>query len=441
VVMGQPIAGNRWDLLDGQWPLSQPMVSVIVIHFNQQRELDRTLAALAMQDYPADRVEILVVDDGSPVAPTVPAGVRLIRQEDHGFRAATARNRGAHESTGEILCFLDADTAPEPQYVREITRLPSLAPDVVTVGRRRHADFTSSTAPGVSEAASLELPAPSWLDEAYDRSQNLLLADNRSYRYIISAVLACSRALFTEVGGFDESFLDYGGEDWEWAHRAWLAGGLLAHVPTAVAWHDGPDWGSRELDDPDKRASKNSEMLVLSRAIPLIGSRGRAVRGPKADVVAVLTSATSAAAAFICIDSLLAVLPHAMCVVPHERASVFAFDDRVLDAVTARAQEIIAHARVVVTLETALRIDNPTADSPAPTVDLLSGVERVGSGTEGVIVFENEGVSITVQASRAVARAARWDRDDLFETTTVHAPWLTPLEAEPKLGPYLGGWG
>jgi GT2 family glycosyltransferase len=433
--------GNQWDVLDGAWPHELPTVSVVVIHYDQQRELDRTLAALAMQDYPAELLEIVVVDDGSPLAPRVPDGVRLVRQEDLGFRAAAARNHGARESTGDIICFLDADTSPEPGYVREITRLPALAPDVVTVGRRRHADFTTSTAPGVTGAEDRELPAPRWLDDAYEASGNLLAADNRSYRYIISAVLTCSRALFEEVGGFDETFQSYGGEDWEWAHRAWLSGALLAHVPTAVAWHDGPDWGSRELDDPDKRALKNTEMLVLAAAIPIAGSRGRAVRGPKADVVVILGAASSAAAAFICVDSILAQLPQAMCIVPHEYATVFASDDRVIDATSVRVGETVRHARVVITLDVAVRVEKPTSESSPLGAYLPEAVERVGTGTEGAIVFHNSETSMRVQASRAAARAERWGRDDLFTTTTIHAPWLTPLEPEPRLGPYLGGWG
>jgi hypothetical protein len=137
----------------------------------------------------------------------------------------------------------------------------------------------------------------------------------------------------------------------------------------------------------------------------------------------------------------LALLPQATCVVPHKRASVFAFDDRVLDASTARASETISHARVLITFEAALRVAAAAADADASSVDLFSAVERVGSGREGAIIFENEGSFITVQASRAAARAARWGRDDLFETTTLSAPWLTALESEPRLGPYLGGWG
>jgi GT2 family glycosyltransferase len=438
VVRGRALPGNRWDLLAGEWPGETPLVSVVIIHYDQQHELDRTLAALAVQDYPADRIEVVVVDDGSPVAPTVPEGVRLVRQEDRGFRAAAARNLGARHSSGDVLCFLDADTSPEPRYVREISRLPALAPDVVTVGCRRHADFSESEAPDVAEAERLSLPAPKWLDQAYRESGDLLEADNRSYRFVISAVIACSRALFEEVGGFDEAFQDYGGEDWEWAQRAWLAGGLLAHVPDAVAWHDGPDWAGREVDDPAKRESKSSEMLVLSRAIPVAGSRGRAVRGPRADVVAVLESAGSVAAAFICVDSLLAILPQATCVVPHEYADAFAYDDRVVTAASPLARKAVGGARVVITLDAATRFESP---EERVEVDLPTAVERVGSGTEGAIVFENDGASITVQSSRAAARAARWNRDDLFTTTTVEAPWLTALEEQPRLGPYLGGWG
>ena len=44
-------------------------------------------------------------------------------------------------------------------------------------------------------------------------------ADDRSYRYVLGALLACSRRLFEKVGGFDESFTAYGGQDWEWAYR------------------------------------------------------------------------------------------------------------------------------------------------------------------------------------------------------------------------------
>ena len=176
----------------------------------------------------------------------MPPGVRLVRQEDRGFRAAAARHLGATHTTGEVLVFLDADTTPEPGLVEALTRLPRLQPDLLAVGRRRHAALagTPAEAPVEETGPAHELPEPAWLRTAYAASRDLLDADDLSCRFVISAVLACTRWWYDEVGGFDPSFTAYGGEDWELAHRSWLAGGLVAHVPTAVAWHDGPDAGA-----------------------------------------------------------------------------------------------------------------------------------------------------------------------------------------------------
>ena len=63
---GRAVPGNRWDLLDGVHPDVAPTVSVIIAHYRQPEQLARLLHALGRQTFPADRVEIIVVDDGSP---------------------------------------------------------------------------------------------------------------------------------------------------------------------------------------------------------------------------------------------------------------------------------------------------------------------------------------------------------------------------------------
>lgn len=126
-----------------------------------------------------------MVDDGSPEAPEVPPGVTLLRQEDRGFRVAAARNLGAARARGELLCFLDADTAPEPDYIRELTRLPALVPEAVTVGRRRYAGLAGGDGPVEVAGPATELPAPEWLERGYADSRDLLEAADRSYRYVI----------------------------------------------------------------------------------------------------------------------------------------------------------------------------------------------------------------------------------------------------------------
>jgi GT2 family glycosyltransferase len=283
------VPGNRWDLARLDASPRFPPVSVVVPYYDAPQQLERALAGLALQRYPATRYEVIVADDGSPVPPVLPAflregdavPVRRVHQPDQGFRAAAARNLGARAAEGEILCFLDADTVPTPGYLSDLIQLPAKLPDAVVAGRRRHADLTRFSGPQVREwltgtgPAPAELPEPAWLRDTYRSSGNLLRVDEHSWRYVISAVMACTGALYRELGGFDESFTAYGGEDWELAHRAFNAGAVLAHVPAAVAWHDGPDFAGRG-DAEAREAAKRAENQALARLIPEPDTRGKA---------------------------------------------------------------------------------------------------------------------------------------------------------------------
>lgn len=263
------VTGNRWDVLQSMESRT-PSVAVVIPFYNQHHELELVLEALELQRYPRDLMTVIVADDGSEQTPQERPRVRVVRQDDLGFRAAAVRNLGASVTDAEILCFLDADTVPEPDYLRRIVRLPALAPDALVVGRRRHADLSEWTPTQLREwwsggPAPHLFDAPRWLSDEYQRSDNLLQLDHRSYRYVISSVMCCSRMLFEELGGFDESFSHYGGEDWEFAHRALVGGAVLQHAADAVAWHNGPDWAGRDV--PGRAEAKNAEALALARRI------------------------------------------------------------------------------------------------------------------------------------------------------------------------------
>lgn len=450
---GIGLRGNRWNELDGIWPEHPPTISVIVVHYNQQAELERTLLALSRQSYPSHLVEIVVVDDGSDVRPTMSYGARLVEQADEGFRLAAARNLGVASSTGEILCFLDADTAPESDYLRRLTRLPALAPETVTVGRRRHTSFDEldPSTPIELAAPAHELDEPTWLVDAYDFSRNLLDSDNRSYRFVIGAVVACSRWFFDEVGGFDESFTRYGGEDWEWAHRAWIGGAVFAHVPDAVAWHNGPEWNGRSSDDEERRRRKNAETLQLAQTVVVRGSAPAAVLFARADVLFALGSTISEAATFVCVDSVLRAIPQARVQVPSPVPEILRFDPRVsavrrldADGGGPRVRVDIQNAVLVRPTDLSQRArDAPPRAPDAPSDTRIAwAIETVGVGELGEVVFTDEhgAALMTVTSSRAERRRSRWNDQSLFVTHVEHAPWLTPLTEEPSVAAYLGGW-
>lgn len=289
---------NRWDLL-APYPVPRPQVTVVVCHYAQPEALHRLWPALRAQTLAP--LEVVVADDGSPTPPVTPRSVhrsggpvRVVRQADLGFRAAAARNAGARDALGEVLVFLDADVVPEPAFLANLTRRVALCPDVLAVGRRRHADL-GTLGPGADPSRAPRLPEPAWLRDGYAASRDLLDADGRSFRYVISAVLACRRSLFTDLDGFDERFVGYGGEDWDLAYRAWNAGAVLVHEPSAIAWHDGPDWAGRASARDRQHDGQDLETMRLAALVPEPHTRGTALPGALPDVLVDLDGPASRA--------------------------------------------------------------------------------------------------------------------------------------------------
>lgn len=268
----------------------RPAVSVVVPYYRDQELLDLVLARLRAQRGVLGGLEVVVADDGSPRPPETgaPGGavaaISTVRQARGGFRVAAARNLGAANATGRVLLFLDGDTVPEDGYVAALQQVCLDGP-TLAVGRRRHAWLRGHPWP-----PSSELSDPAWLQEGYAATDDLRAADDASFRFVLGAVLALSRAVWEQVGGFDETLTGYGGDDWDLGWRCWLAGARLRHVPEAIAWHDGPDLAGREDGtDPERLAAvKNAETRRLAVRLPHPLVRGRGWRHEQPDVVVLL---------------------------------------------------------------------------------------------------------------------------------------------------------
>ncbi len=308
---------------------ARPDVSVVIPYFDDHTRLTLLLRALSQQRCNVS-FDVVVADDGSPEPPTIPPGLgfvcTVVRQPDRGFRAAAARNLGAERCAGELLLFLDGDTMPASGYVQAMAdRLRSIADGhgALVLGRRRHADLSSVGDDAVLAFLRDETPAdakrhlaepadiqllgdPEWLLDGYARTDGLRTATDEDFRLVISAVLGVDRTLWRVTGGFDESFVGYGGEDWDFGWRAWLAGARWWYEPSAVAWHDGPDAAGRGTDV----SAKNAECLRLAETIPLPSVRGTGLVLEVPDIVVrylgPVTGTAADAAAVACVSGLLA---------------------------------------------------------------------------------------------------------------------------------------
>lgn len=117
-----------------------PLVTALTPVYNYGRYLARTLDSALEQDYPDNRLEIVIVDDGSTdETPDViaeyqakyPDRIRAFRQENQGFIAAT--NATFREARGELWAFLDSDDIWPPEKTREQVEILRRRPEVGAV--------------------------------------------------------------------------------------------------------------------------------------------------------------------------------------------------------------------------------------------------------------------------------------------------------------------
>ncbi len=112
---------------------SQPLVSILMPIRNERDFIERSLGAVLAQDYPTDRLEILVVDgmstDGTRQYIETVAADRpdlSIRLLDNPQKiVATALNIGTREARGEILLRVDGHCEIEGNHVQRCVELLS----------------------------------------------------------------------------------------------------------------------------------------------------------------------------------------------------------------------------------------------------------------------------------------------------------------------------
>ena len=133
-----------------------PSVSLIVAAFNEERAIGGKLVNALASDYPPEKLEIIVVSDGSTDATDAiverfrPQGVHLLRVAGRRGKTA-AQNAAVGVASGDVLVFSDANALYEPDALRRLVR--HFAREDVGCVEGRRVDF----APMASATARHEL--------------------------------------------------------------------------------------------------------------------------------------------------------------------------------------------------------------------------------------------------------------------------------------------
>jgi cellulose synthase/poly-beta-1,6-N-acetylglucosamine synthase-like glycosyltransferase len=214
-------------------------VSVVVCTYNRARLLAGALASLAQQRT-GDRFqyEVVVVDNGS--TDETPRVVEEAARRSAERRAAgsirrlceprpgvaQARNCGVRNARGRWIAFFDDDQLADPDWLARL----------LEAAQRTGARCVSGAVRlQLPDAVTAGLPAVcrSLLGESLPREQAGRPGRRRG---LATGNLLVQRAVFDEIGPFDES-LQEAGEDADLGRRVRAAGIELAGAPSAVVWH------------------------------------------------------------------------------------------------------------------------------------------------------------------------------------------------------------
>jgi len=144
--------------------------SVIIPTFNRADQLRITLSSLMLVEYDPTSFEIIVVDNGSTDSTKCVVEKFIIDHPKNCLKyiydsipgLLTGRHRGAKESKGEILIFIDDDIKADKNWLKEILATFDGHPDVHLVGGKCLPDF-ERTPPEWLYYFKKELPDGGWM--------------------------------------------------------------------------------------------------------------------------------------------------------------------------------------------------------------------------------------------------------------------------------------
>lgn len=227
-------------------------ISVVVVCFNEEKNIGDCLSSLVNQTYDRKNYEVLVVDNGSQDRTREIVGdfvrrcenVRLVVNPRRGI--AQSRNVGVWEAKYGLIAFTDADClAPAPWL------------EALAAGYR----WYKSQDPSVIAVGGSNIPPPSpkhfyqalaiALDSffiARNSVQGRVFSKDRNVPHLPCANVLYEKEKIQDIGGFDESFGSII-EDEDLSYRLKLAGFNFVYLAGAFVHHKMQDnlrdWAKR----------------------------------------------------------------------------------------------------------------------------------------------------------------------------------------------------
>ena len=214
-----------------------PEITISVINLDGENYLNDCLKSIEKLDYPQDKVEIIVVDNGSGdnsvklLENNFPK-IKLIRNNDnYGF--AKANNQAAAAASGEYIAFLNNDTKVDEKWLIELLRPVYGSSEVICSGSKvlsfdgKNIDFAGGMINFEGKGFQIDYGIPVEKD-----IHNL----KRYLPFVNGGAMLIRKDVFIKAGGFDEDFFAYY-EDVDLGWRLWVLGYKVVFSPNSIVYH------------------------------------------------------------------------------------------------------------------------------------------------------------------------------------------------------------
>lgn len=203
--------------------------SLIIATYNRLPELRELIDSVAALDFPRDRFELVISDDGSTDGTrafieqsSLPFSVRYLFQENKG--PGEARNHGMREASGTYFLFIDSDCILPPDYLQRVDDHLQREPlDAFGGPDDCHPDF-----PPLLKAINYSMT--SFLGTGGTRGSRKAVTKF----YPRSFNMGIHRKIFADIGGMNK--LRHG-QDMDFSARIYAAGYRVGLIPDAVVFH------------------------------------------------------------------------------------------------------------------------------------------------------------------------------------------------------------
>jgi len=209
-----------------------PFVSIVVINLNGKKWLEKCFKSVLASDYPHNRFETILVDNGSTDGSVefvenvwkYPEIKIIQNRENVGW--SPANNQGMKVAKGEIIVCLSNDMEVDSRWLKEIVKTMRLDQTV-----------------GIVQCNSISM----WDRKTLDSGMNFLDKYGFAYSYTPQETprqvffaegmaFAIRNQVSKEIRGFDDYyFMEYDDMDLSW--RARLAGYKVFFCPTSIVYH------------------------------------------------------------------------------------------------------------------------------------------------------------------------------------------------------------